>query len=90
MPLSLKTKGIIVLVNQWNERFMWGTGWSTITLAGKRDSRCYCTMSFNKNVVVVEPSYQMLFRDFIILFLGEGLTFFNKDNSANFPAEKKN
>ena len=47
-------------------------------------------MSFNKNVVVVEPSYQMLFRDLVILFLGEGLTFFNKDNSANFPAEKKN
>ena len=58
-------------------------------MAGNRDSRCYSTMSFNKNIVVVEPSYQMLYRDFIILFLGEGLTFFNKDNSANFPDEKK-
>ena len=29
-------------------------------LAGKRDSRCHSTTSFNKNVEVAEKSYQML------------------------------
>ena len=40
---------------------------------------------------MVEPSYQMnmLFRDFIILWLREGLTSFNKDNSSNFSGEEK-
>ena len=48
---------------------------STVTLAGKRDSRCLVRV-LTRIIVVVEPSYQMnmLFRDFIILRLGEGST----------------
>ena len=64
---------------------------STVTLAGKRDSRCLVRV-LTRIIVVVEPSYQMnmLFRDFIILWLGEGSTsILLKDNSANFSGEEK-
>ena len=33
---------------------------SNVILAGKSDSHHHCTTSFNKNVVVVQTSYQML------------------------------
>ena len=48
---------------------------STVTLAEKRDSHCLVRV-LTRIIVVVEPSYQMnvLFRDFIILLLGEGST----------------
>ena len=41
--------------------------WTSVILAGKRDSRRYSTTSFSENVEVAETSYQMLevlsFRD---------------------------
>ena len=34
--------------------------WTSVILAGKRDSRRYSTTSFSENVEVAETSYQML------------------------------
>ena len=34
--------------------------WTSVILAGKRDSRRHSTTSFRKNVVVTEISFQML------------------------------
>ena len=42
-------------------------------------------MNFSENVVVVETNYH----SFIIFQSREGLTSFNKDNSANFSYESK-
>ena len=42
----------------------------------------------SENVVVAETTNQTL-DSFLILLSGEGLTFFNKDNSANFSGELK-
>ena len=35
------------------------SAWTSVILAGKRDSRRYSTTGFNENVVVAETSYQM-------------------------------
>ena len=61
--------------------------WPSVILAGKRDSRRHSSMSFSENVVVSETSYQML--EVLSLWPGEGLTSFNKDNSANLSGEKR-
>ena len=61
--------------------------WPSVILAGKRDSRRHSSMSFSENVVVSETSYQML--EVLSLWPGEGLTSFNKNNSANLSGEKR-
>ena len=35
-------------------------GWTSVILAGKRDSRRHSTTSFSENVVMAETNYQML------------------------------
>ena len=60
---------------------------TNVILAGKREGS-YSTTSFSLNVVVAETSCQILDR-FIILRSREGVTSFNKDNSANFSGESK-
>ena len=57
------------------------SAWTSIILARKGDNHCHATTGLRKNVLV---SYV---RGFIILQLVEGLTSFNKDNSANFAGE---
>ena len=54
----------------------------------KRDTT-HSTISFSENVAVVETSYQINVKSFIILWSGEGLISSNKGNSANFSGEKK-
>ena len=54
--------------------------------AGKRDSRRHSTTSFGENVLVVETGNQI--GKIINLRPGEGLTSFNKDNSAKCFGEK--
>ena len=53
--------------------------WTSVILAGKRDSRRHTTTSFSEEVVVAGISYQMS-RSFIILLSGEGLTSFSINN----------
>ena len=45
-------------------------------------------MSFGEIVLVAETSFSNV-KNFIILWLREGLTFSNKDNSAYFSGEKR-
>ena len=52
-----------------------------------RDSRRHSTSSFSENVVVVETTYQILEVVFLHLRLGDGLTSFIENNSANFSGE---
>ena len=61
--------------------------WTSVVLAGKRDSRRHSTTSFSENVVVAETSYQNV-RSFIVLQTVEGLTS-NKGKSANVSCENK-
>ena len=49
--------------------------WTSIILAGRRDSRRHSTTSFNENVIVVGTSYQMLEIFIIILHSRGGLQY---------------
>ena len=51
--------------------------WTSVILAGKRDSRRHSTASFCKKIWA-----------FVILRPAGGLTSLNKDDSSNFPGEK--
>ena len=64
-----------------------GQAWTSVILAGKRDSRRHSTTSFSEEVVVAGTSYQML-ESFSILVSGEGLTSCSINNPANFFGEK--
>ena len=59
--------------------------WTSVILAGKRDSLCHSPTGFSESVVLMETSY----KGFIILRPGDGLSSFNKDDSANFLVKKK-
>ena len=50
---------------------------------GKRDSHRHSATSFSKNVMLVGHKLLSII-GFTILPLGDNLTYFNKDNSANF------
>ena len=54
---------------------------------GKRDSRRHSATSFSKNVMLVGHKLLSII-GFTILRLGDNLTYFNKDNSANFFGQK--
>lgn len=54
---------------------------------GKRDSRRHSATSFSKNVMLVRHKLLSII-GFTILWLGDNLTYFNKDNSANFFGQK--
>ena len=43
-----------------NTRLSSARRWTSVILAGKRDSRRHSTTSFSENVVMAETSYQML------------------------------
>ena len=61
-------------------------------MAGKRDSRRHSNTSFCKNVIVVAETSNISKMLEVLSFCDrdtEGLTFFNKDNSAIFSGEKK-
>ena len=64
-----------------------GQAWTSVILAGKRDSLRHSTTSFSEEVVVAGTSYQML-ESFSILVSGEGLTSCSINNPANFFGEK--
>ena len=54
-------------------------------MAGKYDSHRHSATSFSENVVLVDTSYEVSQVLFSFLFLlGDGLTSFNLDKSANF------
>ena len=63
--------------------------WTSVILAGKRDSRRHSITIFSENVVVAETSYQMYKGSFISLLSGDGLTSFSINNRTNFFGEKK-
>ena len=54
---------------------------------GKRDSRRHSATSFSKNVMLVGHKLLSII-GFTILRLADNLTYFNKDNSANFFGQK--
>ena len=54
---------------------------------GKRDSRLHSATSFSKHVLSVGHKLLSII-GFTILRLGDNLTSFNKDNSANFFGQK--
>ena len=62
--------------------------WTSVILAGKRDSRCHSPTSFSENVIVAGTKLSNL-RKFIILLSREGLTSFSINNPTSFFGEKK-
>ena len=60
----------------------------SVILAGKRDSRRHPATSFSENVVLTKTSYRNV-SSFIILRSEEALSDFNKNDLANFAADKK-
>ena len=81
---SVTFRGLQIL--RWGRDFLLmlssACAWNSVILEGKRDSNRHSTTGLSEKSVVVETSYQISVRGFIILRSGEGLTFSNKDNSA--------
>ena len=81
---SVTFRGLQIL--RWGRDFLLmlssACAWNSVILEGKRDSNRHSTTGLSEKSVVVETSYQISVRGFIILRSGEGLTSSNKDNSA--------